>query len=75
MTISLLARRARLLAVRLRLRLAHDFRGSRPFDERGDVAGWVMITVMTVGVVALIAAWLGPELNQLLHQAIRSVGG
>ena len=37
-----------------------DDRGStpsalpRPRDERGDVPGWVLITVMTAGLVAVI---------------------
>ena len=47
----------------------------RRHDERGDVPGWVMITVMTAGLVAVIAAAAGPRLSQLLQQALSSVGG
>lgn len=42
-------------------------------DDRGDVPGWVLITVMTVGLVALISAVAGDELTRLLRAALRSV--
>jgi hypothetical protein len=41
--------------------------------ERGDVPGWVMITVMTAGLVMLIWAAAGPALETLLTTAISSV--
>ncbi len=44
-------------------------------DERGDVPGWVMITVMTAGLVALLTAVAGPQLKSLLQNALSSVGG
>lgn len=44
-----------------------------PRDERGDVPGWVLITVMTVGLVAIISAVAGDELTRLLRSALRSV--
>jgi hypothetical protein len=48
--------------------------GPRPErDDRGDVPGWVLITVMTVGLVALISAVAGDELTRLLRAALRSV--
>jgi hypothetical protein len=43
-------------------------------DDRGDVPGWVLITVMTVGLVAIIGAVAGDELRRLLRSALRSVG-
>jgi hypothetical protein len=43
-------------------------------DERGDVPGWVMITVMTVGVVGAIWVVAEEQLTQLLGNALRSVG-
>ncbi len=49
----------------------HDARRGR--DERGDVPGWVMITVMTAGLVAAIWAVAGPELVGLLRDALGSV--
>jgi hypothetical protein len=41
--------------------------------ERGDVPGWVMITVMTAGLVAALWAVAGPELAQMLRDALSSV--
>jgi hypothetical protein len=46
---------------------------SRERDERGDVPGWVMITVMTAGLVAALWAIAGPQLSQLLRDALSSV--
>jgi hypothetical protein len=42
-------------------------------DERGDVPGWVLITVMTAGLVAALWAIAGPQLSQLLRDALSSV--
>lgn len=42
--------------------------------ERGDVPGWVLITVMTAALVAGLLAIAGPELNRLLREALNSVG-
>ena len=42
-------------------------------DERGDVPGWVLVTVMTAGLVAALWAVAGPELERLLRQALNSV--
>lgn len=44
-------------------------------DERGDVPGWVMITVMTAGLVAILTAVAGPQLRTMLVQALTAVGG
>jgi hypothetical protein len=46
---------------------------ARARDERGDVPGWVMITVMTAGLVAALWAIAGPQLSQLLRDALSSV--
>ena len=48
-------------------------RGDR--DERGDVPGWVLITVMTAGLVAALWAVAGPQLAQMLRDALSSVQG
>lgn len=42
-------------------------------DERGDVPGWVMITVMTAGLVAALWAVAGPRLEGMLTEALDSV--
>lgn len=44
-------------------------------DERGDVPGWVMICLMTAGLVGGLAAIAGPRLTSMLNQALTSVGG
>lgn len=44
-------------------------------DERGDVPGWVLITLMTAGLVVVIWALAGPALSQLFQQAIERVSG
>ena len=42
-------------------------------DERGDVPGWVLITLMTAGLVILIWALAGPALQGVFQQAIDRV--
>ncbi|GLJ59897.1 MULTISPECIES: hypothetical protein [Microbacterium] len=44
-------------------------------DERGDVPGWVLITLMSAGLVVLIWALAGPALEGLFQRAISSVDG
>ncbi|MEP6814941.1 MAG: hypothetical protein ABI873_05275 [Marmoricola sp.] len=44
-------------------------------DERGDVPGWVLITVMTAGLVGALWAIAGSQLGSMLRQALRSVSG
>lgn len=44
-------------------------------DDRGDVPGWVLITVMTAGLVAGLWAIAGPQLNSMLSHALSSVSG
>ena len=50
-------------------------RGPARRDERGDVPGWVLITVMTAGLVAALWAVAGPQLNSMLSEALSSVRG
>ena len=42
-------------------------------SDRGDVPGWVMVTVMTAGLVAALWAVAGPELERMLRDALGSV--
>jgi len=44
-------------------------------DERGDVPGWVMIVVMTAGLVAMLTTIAGPQLRDMLTTALDSVAG
>ena len=42
-------------------------------QERGDVPGWVLITLMTAGLVVAIWAIAGPALGGVFDQAIGRV--
>lgn len=44
-------------------------------EERGDVPGWVLVTLMTAGLVVLLWGAAGPALTNLFNQAISSVSG
>ncbi|WP_254456278.1 hypothetical protein [Paeniglutamicibacter quisquiliarum] len=44
-------------------------------NERGDVPGWVMITLMSALLVAALLAIAGPRLEELFNQAINRVAG
>ena len=44
-------------------------------DERGDVPGWVLITLMTAGLVILIWGLAGPALSEIFANAISKVTG
>ena len=44
-------------------------------DERGDVPGWVLITLMTAGLVIVIWGLAGPALSGVFDQAIGRVTG
>lgn len=58
------------LATRLSsVRLSRD----RLSSDRGDVPGWVLITLMTAGLVIVIWALAGPALSGVFQQAIERV--
>ncbi|MFV0634283.1 hypothetical protein [Demequina sp.] len=46
-----------------------------PQSDRGDVPGWVLITLMSAGLVALLWAIAGPALGGMLDDALKSVTG
>jgi hypothetical protein len=48
---------------------------ARPRDERGDVPGWVMVTLMTAIVIAGLTPFVGDELRGLLERAFAMVSG
>ncbi|MDZ8172205.1 hypothetical protein [Microbacterium xanthum] len=58
------------LEAAVRARLVDSFE-----DETGDVPGWVLITLMTAGLVVVIWALAGPALAGLFEQAIDRVSG
>ena len=58
-----------LLLARLHLRVAGGRR------DRGDVPGWVLVTVMTAGLVTALWVVAGPRLSELLTSALDGVTG
>ena len=67
----------RIIATQARARAAltavgHRIPGPR---DRGDVPGWVLITIMTAGLVTALWAIAGPQLGQLFSDAISDVKG
>ncbi|MBW3068234.1 MULTISPECIES: hypothetical protein [unclassified Actinomyces] len=57
------------LSIRLKAALG------RMADERGDVPGWVLVTLMTAGLVVALWAVAGPALTQVFNDAIAKVTG
>ena len=45
----------------------------RARDDRGDVPGWVLITLMTAGIVTVLWAIAGPKLGSILSGALDGV--
>ena len=60
-----------LLAVRILTALTSP----RRRDERGDVPGWVLVTVMTAGLVGALWAIARDQLGSMLTTALNSVSG
>jgi len=51
-----------------------DATRSTPWDDdRGDVPGWVLITLMTAGLVVILWSVAGPLLQNVFTQAIDRV--
>lgn len=47
----------------------------RSHADRGDVPGWVLVTVMTAGLVTVLWAVAGDKLQGMLETALDSVTG
>ena len=43
--------------------------------ERGDIPGWVLITIMTAGLVTLVWGVASEQLQDILESALNSVTG
>lgn len=63
------------MAARMAARLSAAVTARLGGAERGDVPGWVLITLMTAGLVTLLWGVAGSELENLFTNAIRSVTG
>jgi hypothetical protein len=44
-------------------------------DERGDVPGWVLITIMTAGIVAVLWQFAEPYLRNVLADSLDATVG
>lgn len=71
---TLLATLTGLLAA-ARARVGHRLTALRAAPQRGDVPGWVLVTLMTAGLVVALWAVAGPLLVQLFTNAVNSVTG
>lgn len=47
--------------------------GTRARDEHGDVPGWVLVTVMTAGLVVALWGIADDTLSSMLRDALASV--
>jgi hypothetical protein len=45
----------------------------KSLDDRGDVPGWVLVTVMTAGLVVAVWSVADGQLKSVLTSALRSV--
>ena len=64
--------------MRMRIRTAHirSVIGTRlRSEDRGDVPGWVLITLMTAGLVIVLWAIAGPALGEIFQSALDRVTG
>jgi hypothetical protein len=59
------------MSAKLQVSLAKVLERSR--DERGDVPGWVLVTVMTAGLVVAVWSVADGQLKSVLTSALRSV--
>ena len=67
------ARIHRLTAMPIGRSLKDRYRASQTEMERGDVPGWVMITLMTAVIVVLIWGIASTQLTDLLNSAFGKV--
>lgn len=44
-------------------------------DERGDVPGWVLVVLMTTGLVTALWAIAKPNLTSILNNSLNSMNG
>ncbi len=48
---------------------------TRRRGEAGDVPGWVLVTIMTAGLVTMLWRFAGPQLQEMLGNALAQVSG
>jgi len=55
------------------IELAKQYFRNRVASERGDVPGWVLITLMTAGLVVMMWGLAGPALQSVFDAAMNKV--
>ena len=55
------------------IELAKQYFCKRAASERGDVPGWVLITLMTAGLVVMMWGLAGPALQSVFDAAMNKV--
>ena len=63
------------LVLRNRLITAHKKFYSQLRDEQGDVPGWVLVVLMTTGLVTAIWTIAAPRLSAILKNSLDSMNG
>jgi hypothetical protein len=63
------------LALRQKLITTQDSFSARLKDERGDVPGWVLVVLMTTGLVTAIWTIAAPRLTAILKNSLDSMNG
>ena len=63
------------LQLRNTLTNAHDIFFARLKDDRGDVPGWVLVVLMTTGLVTAIWTIAAPRLTAILKDSLDSMNG
>ncbi len=63
------------LALRQRLTTLQDSFFARLRDDRGDVPGWVLVVLMTTGLVTAIWTIAAPRLTAILKNSLDSMNG
>jgi hypothetical protein len=63
------------LVLRNRLIKAHKRFYSQLRDEQGDVPGWVLVVLMTTGLVTAIWTIAAPRLSAILKNSLDSMNG
>lgn len=63
------------MALRERLTTIHRSFFGRLKDERGDVPGWVLVVLMTTGLVTAIWTIAAPRLTAILKNSLDSMNG
>ncbi len=72
-----IAERAVLAEIQFRNSLIkkHDAFFARLKDDRGDVPGWVLVVLMTTGLVTAIWTIAAPRLTAILKNSLDSMNG